>query len=96
MTPGNFDTLFTVIGILALSGFSLIAIKIVIGAWLKRKELSPGGDNAVLLDAIEALRTENREMRDQLSGEISELHERIDFAERLLARGPYGRADDQG
>lgn len=96
MTPGNFDTLFTVIGILALSGFSLIAIKIVIGAWLKRKELSAGGDNTALLDAIEASRTENRAMHDQLSGELSELHERIDFAERLLARGPYGRADDQG
>jgi len=95
MTPSNFDTLFTVIGILALSGFSLIAIKIVIGAWLRRKELSAEGDNTALLDAIEALRTENREMRDQLSGEISELHERMDFAERLLARGPYGRADDQ-
>ena len=96
MTPSNFDTLFTVIGILALSGFSLIAIKIVIGAWLKRKELSAGVDNPALLDAIEALRTENRAMHAQLSGEISELHERIDFAERLLARGPYGRADDQG
>jgi hypothetical protein len=91
MTPGNIDTLFTVMGILTVSGFSLIALKIVVGAWIRRKELGAGGtDSAKLLDAVEALRAENYEMREHLSGEIAEIQERIDFTERMLARGNAG------
>jgi hypothetical protein len=89
MTPGNIDALITVIGIFGFTSLGLIGLKIFVGAWVKRKELADGGDVGRLSDEIEALRTEQDQLRAQLGGEISDLHERLDFAERLLTKGQY-------
>jgi hypothetical protein len=89
MTPGNIETLITVIGVMGFVSLGLVGLKIVVSAWVKRKELAAGGDAQKLLEAIEILRSEQDELRTQMSTEIADLHERVDFAERLLAKGQY-------
>ncbi|UCG85290.1 MAG: hypothetical protein JSW71_15305 [Gemmatimonadota bacterium] len=89
MTPGNIDTLITVIGVIAFLSLGLGGLKIIVGAWVKRKELAAGGDADKFLEAIEAVRSEQDELRNQLNGEIADLQERVDFAERLLTKGQY-------
>ncbi len=88
MTPSNIDLLITVLGALAGGAMGLGAIKIVASAWIRKKELAAGGGEVEkLVDAVEALRSEAAYMRDQLGAEISDVHERLEFAERLLTRG---------
>jgi hypothetical protein len=64
------------------------AIKIIVSAWIRKKELSAGsGEIEKLVEAVETLRSETAFMRDQLGAEISDVHERLEFAERMLTRG---------
>ncbi len=88
MTPSNIELLITVFGALAGGGLGLAAIKILTSAWIRKKELAAGGGEiARLVEAVEALRTDSVYMRDQLGAEISDVHERLEFAERMLTRG---------
>jgi hypothetical protein len=88
MTPSNIDLLIGVIGALAGGALGLGAIKIVVSAWIRKKELAAdGGELERLVDAVEGLRSETAFIRDQLGAEISDVHERLEFAERLLTRG---------
>ncbi len=88
MTPSNIELLITVIGALAGGAMGLGAIKIIVSAWIRKKEISAGGGEIEkLIDAMEALRSETAYMRDHLSAEISDVHERLEFAERMLTRG---------
>jgi hypothetical protein len=89
VTPGNIETLITVIGIVGFFSLGLVGLKIFVSAWVKRKELAQGGDAQRLLEAFELLRSDQDELRAQLNGEIADLHERLDFAERLLTKGQY-------
>ncbi len=89
MTPGNVETLIMVIGTLAFGGMGLVGLKILVAAWVKRKELATGADVPKIMESIDALRAEQDALRDQLGGELAELHERVDFAERLLSKGPF-------
>jgi len=89
VTPSNIETLLMVLGTLAMSGIGLIGLKIVVSAWIKRKEIAAGGDAAGLADAVEALRADTYERIDHMAGELAELQERIDFAERMLAKGSF-------
>ena len=89
MTPGNIELLIAIIGATGFVSLGLVGLKIFVGAWIKRKEIATGGDASQLLDAIEALRSDQDELRAQMGGEISDLHERLDFAERLLTKGQY-------
>jgi len=90
MTPGNIETLIMIIGLLAMSGLGLIGLKIFVTAWIKRKEIAAGGDAAGLAEAVEALRADTYERLEHLAGEVSELQERVDFAERMLTKGSFG------
>ena len=88
MTPSNIELLITVIGALTGGALGLGAIKIIASAWIRKKELAAGGGEIEkLVEAMEALRSETAYMRDQFGAEISEVHERLEFAERLLTRG---------
>ena len=88
MTPSNIELLITVLGALAGGGMGLVAVKIVVSAWIRKKELAAGeGEIDKLVEAVEALRSETAFMRDQLGAEISDVHERLEFAERMLTRG---------
>jgi hypothetical protein len=88
MTPNNIELLISVLGALAAGGMALGAIKIIASAWIRKKELAAGGGEIEkLVEAVEALRSETAYMRDQLGAEISDVHERLEFAERILTRG---------
>lgn len=61
------------------------ALALVFGLWARRLRPGPGGSKAqVRPEALEA-------EVDELRAEVAELHERMDFAERLLAQGPETR-----
>ena len=36
---------------------------------------------------MDALRADTESLRDQVGSEVTDLHERLDFAERILSRG---------
>ena len=65
------------------------ALALAFGLWAQRLRQGPGGGEVpARLEALEA------DMM-QLRQELSEAHERMDFAERLLAQGPEARRVDQ-
>lgn len=57
--------------------------------WLHRPQWSvlKAGDAERLVESVDLL----QEQVHQLRGDMADLHERIDFAERLLARGETGK-----
>ena len=71
------------------------ALALAFGVWAQRLRQGPGGsDLQARLEALEALAGESSEdvlvMRNEVETvrrELSELNERVDFAERVLARG---------
>ncbi len=64
------------------------ALALVFGLWAQRLRQSRGGSELQPgLEALEALETEVSKLRQ----EVSEMQERLDFAERLLAQGPETR-----
>ncbi len=88
MDPDNVELLINVIGALLAGGLGLGAIKIIAGAWVRKKELQAGaGEIERVTEAIDSLRSELAYMRDQLGSEISDVHERLEFAERILTKG---------
>ncbi len=69
------------IPILAILGFfGLMGLKIWTNHKLKMRE-TPGGDNERLTEAVQQLHDEVGSMREDLA----ELHERVDFTERMLS-----------
>jgi hypothetical protein len=64
------------------------ALALAFGLWAKRLRKGPGGSALqARLEALEALEAEVSKLRQ----EVSEMQERLDFAERLLAQGPETR-----
>ncbi len=61
------------------------ALALVFGLWAQRLRQGPRGSEPQ--DRLEALETEV----DALRAGVAELHERVDFAERLLAQGSEAR-----
>jgi hypothetical protein len=61
------------------------ALAVAFGLWAQRLRQSPGGSE--LQAPFEGLEAEV----DALRAEVAELHERMDFAERLLAQAPETR-----
>ena len=76
------------IAVLSLGGMALGAFSI----WMKaRSARLPGGSPEQLehiTESLEALRQDVQSLRVDLGEQVIELSERVDFAERLLARGP--------
>ena len=66
-----------------------VLLALAFGWWARR--LSSRPDRTELPADLEALQIEVNRMRQ----ELSEAHERIDFAERLLAQGPEPRRASQ-
>jgi hypothetical protein len=58
-----------------------VALAVALGAWARH--LRPGSVGSEIEARLEALEIEMGNVR----GELSETHERLDFAERLLAQG---------
>jgi hypothetical protein len=81
MDPDLFAPLLALVG---LGTFSLIGLRMLLDYRIKRFQGHGGG--AQTRELAEGL----AELRDQvylLRGELSDLHERVDFTERVLARG---------
>jgi hypothetical protein len=87
MTPSNIEMLLMVFGLLSLGGVGLIALKMILSTWIRRKEIASAGDVAKLAETVASLRNDTDLLRDQVGAEVADLHERLDFAERLLTRG---------
>ena len=82
MTPDAIEALAALTGMTSLGILVLVGIKMRFNHKLRMREM-PTGENERLTEAVEQLQDEVRLMRE----EFTELHERVDFAERLLARG---------
>jgi hypothetical protein len=95
MPPEIVDAIAPLIALLGLGTFALIGLRMFLGYKARRLELSSGrGDAGRVDELVEELRNEVQALR----GDLGELHERMDFAERLLTRGqeaqsPPGKRD---
>jgi len=93
--PEIIDPLIALLALLGLGTFSLIGLRMFLGYKARRLETSSGrGEPGRVDDLVEELRNEVQALR----GDLGELHERMDFAERLLTRGqnaesPPGKRD---
>ena len=64
------------------------ALALAFGLWAQRLRQGPGGSELqAQREALEALESEVSKLRQDLS----EVQERLDFAERLLVQGPESR-----
>ncbi|HYT05803.1 MAG TPA: hypothetical protein VEM13_13085 [Gemmatimonadales bacterium] len=64
------------------------ALALAFGLWARRLRRGRGGSELQAPpEALEALEAEVSRLRQ----EVSEMHERLDFAERVLAQGPEAR-----
>lgn len=82
MPPEMLDAIGPLIALGGLGVFSLIGLRMLLAYRTRRMELSAGGDAGRIEEVVESLRAEVQLLR----GEVGELHERVDFTERLLAR----------
>ena len=83
MPPEIVEPIAALIAIMGLGTMFLIGMKMRLSAKAKLQQGSKGEEVDRLTDAVEGLAEEVRMLRD----EYGELHERVDFAERILARG---------
>ena len=78
MGPGTLPILIPIIGVCGFVG--IMALKIWTNHQLRMREL-PGSDNEHLTEAVQQLHDEVGSMREDLA----EIHERMDFTERMLS-----------
>ena len=78
MDPGVVGVFIPILGILGV--FGLVGLKIWTNHKLKMRE-TPDGDSERLTEAVQQLHDEFGSMRE----EVAELHERMDFTERILS-----------
>jgi len=84
MPPYVIDALAPLLALTGLGVFSLVGLRMFLTYKARRLELGAGrADPGRVEELIDDLRSEVQLLR----GEVGELHERVDFAERLLARG---------
>lgn len=72
-----------VIALISLGAFTLLGFKMWLGAKAQRQGQVGGDELRRLVDVVEQLESQVQVLRD----DMTELHERVDFAERMLARG---------
>jgi hypothetical protein len=79
MSTSQIEILATLIGFLGAGTFLLIGLRMFLTHRARRLS---GGGATELTETLEGLRDDVRSLRD----EMGDLHERVDFAERLLAQ----------
>ena len=82
MTPDAIEALAALTGMTSLGILVLVGIKMRFNHKLRMREM-PTGENEHLTEAVEQLQGEVRLMRE----EFTDLHERVDFTERILSEG---------
>ena len=83
MPPEVIDAIAPLIAVITVGTMILVGMKMRLSAKVKLQQGSRDEELDRLTDAVEGLAEEMRMLRD----EYGELHDRVDFAERLLARG---------
>jgi hypothetical protein len=85
------EMIAALVGTALFGGFTLAGLRM----WLRYREtklrLGQGGDTDQLGEAIDGLQDQIMGLR----GEVTDLHERLDFAERLLTRGRRESGDTE-
>ncbi len=77
-----------------IAGISMIVITVLIIRYkLKKTELEMRGNNAELGPVVDALRDDLAEMQEHTRAQLADIHERLDFAERLLTAGRASQED---
>jgi hypothetical protein len=83
MDPQIADAIGPLIALFAFGTFSLIGLRMYLNYRARRLELADSAPSPHLSEAVDELRQEVQALR----GEVGDLQERVDFAERLLTRG---------
>lgn len=81
MSNAQFEMLMVLLGFLAAGGFTLTALRMLLTH--RARKLGAAREADPLLSATV---DELRQDLDAVRGDLSDLHERMDFAERLLTR----------
>jgi len=86
MDPVDVAIAFSIVTVV-VGGMTILAVsaRALLKKWTQPRTELPAADVALLRDAVE-----------QLAGEVSELHERLDFAERVLASQRDGNRLEDG
>ena len=82
MSPAELEFIAPLIAVLFIGSGALLGFRM----WLHRPQRSktlPEGDEQRLAESVELLHEQVRQLR----GDMTDLHERVDFAERLLVKG---------
>lgn len=83
------------IGAFSVIGMTVFATtRAIANAWSRRVG-APLDDYERLLEVVERLETEVRDLKDSLAYRVEELEERVDFSERLLSKEPSRRDDSR-
>jgi hypothetical protein len=70
---------------LLIVGVTMVAsLRVVVRAWVRKKELEHSGGSDDVARQLDDIRFELEELRNEQRAQAAEMHERIDFTERLL------------
>lgn len=83
MPPGALEVIAPLFAITSIGIMTLVGMKMRLNAKVQLQKGKEGDDDGRLADLVEGLHDELRMVRE----EVAELHERVDFAERLLSSG---------
>ena len=83
MPPEIIEAIGPVLAIISIGTMILVGMKMRLSAKVQLQQGSKGEDMERLADAVDGLHEEVRMLRE----EYGELHERMDFAERMLSSG---------
>ncbi len=81
-----------IVGILVGVPGIIVALVVILRFKLKKKELETRGSDSELGPVVDALRDDLDDTRAQ----VAEMHERLDFAERLLTAARESQEDRSG
>ncbi len=82
MTPDAIEALAALTGLTSIGILVLVGLKMRFNHKFRMRE-TPAGENERLTEAVEQLQDEVRLMRE----EFVDLHDRVDFTERMLSEG---------
>ncbi len=88
MPPEVIEAVGPFLAIISIGTMILIGMKMRLSAKVQLQQGSKGEDVERLADAVDGLHEEVRMLRE----EYAELHERMDFAERMLSSGKPRKA----
>jgi molybdopterin converting factor small subunit len=90
------ETIQTLIAVPVVFGSITVVTISIIRYKLKKKELEMRGSDAELGPVVDALREDLADMQEHTQAQLAEMHERLDFAERMLAAGRASQEDRSG